>query len=233
MSPRAEPPGSGEPAPKTGWLTKVAGGIGLIAVTHRMAKDQADDDIPGVTSPNPRAQRIAERASSLVSAGESDEKVLAEVAEMAKGRPRDLKIASTLVRQDGEWIEEEGPNRVVRILNAAATGGAITPPRPEHVARFGPIAEFNALDPDVAYEELKRLVPKLGEVESTYVKAFREAGEHGDDISAMFPHWRTMLESLTSFVGPDSGSENVIVQSIAALSLATWQIPEQGNRTNR
>jgi hypothetical protein len=232
MSSTTEPSGSDERAPKPGWLTKVAGGIGLVAVSHRMAKDQADDDIPGVTSPNPRAQRIAERATSLVAAGESDEKVLAEVAEMAKGRPRDLKIASTLVRQDGVWIEEEEPNRVVRILNAAATGGAIAPPRPEHAARFGLIAAFNALDPDAAYDELKRLAPKIDQVEAAYVDAFREVGEDGDNVPAMFPYWSKMLESLRSIVGPDSGSDNVIVQSVAALSLATWQIPEQGNRRN-
>ena len=232
MASRAESPGSGEPAPKPGWLTEVAAGIGLIAVSHRMAKDQADDDIPGVASPNPRAQRIAERASSLVAAGESDEEVLTEVADMAKNRPRDLKIASTLVRQDGVWIEEEGPNRVVRILSAAATGGSIAPPRPEHAARFGPIAEFSALDPGIAYEELKRQAPKLDEVEATYVRAFREVGENGDNVPAMLPYWRNMLESLRSIVGPDSGSGNVIVQSIAALSLATWQIPEQGDRSN-
>jgi hypothetical protein len=230
MSSTDESPGTGEPEHKAGWLAKVAGGIGLIAVSYRMAKDQSDDDIPGVTSRNPRAQRIAERATSLVTAGEPDEKVMAEVTDMAKGRPRDLKIASSLVRQDGVWIEEEGPNRVVRILNAAATGGAIALPRPEHAARFSPIAEFNALDPDIAYDELKRLVPMLGELEFTYGKALREVGENGDNIPAMLPYWLKMLESLRSIVGPDSGSENVIVQSIAALSLARWQIPEQGKQ---
>jgi hypothetical protein len=233
MSSAAESPDTGGSEPKAGWLARTVGGIGLVAWSHRMAKDQADDDIPGVTSPNPRAQRIAERANSLVAAGASDEKVLAEVTEMAQGRPRDLKIASTLVRQDGVWIEEERPNRVVRILNAAATGETIGPPRPEHAARFDPIAEFNALAPDIAYEELKRLAPKVGEVESTYVKAFREVGENGDNIPEMFPYWRKMLESLRSIVGPDSGSENVIIQSIAALSLATWQIPERGKQASR
>jgi hypothetical protein len=39
------------------------------------------------------------------------------------------------------------------------------------------------------------------------------------------------VESLRVIVGPDSGSEHVIVQSIAALNLATWQIIERGKRS--
>ena len=110
-----------------------------------MAQDQADDDIPGVTSPNPRAEKISEHATALVEAGATDEEVLDQVVEMARGKTRDLRIASSLVRQDGVWIEEAGPNRVVRILNAAASGEPIASPRPEHAARFAPVAECNAL----------------------------------------------------------------------------------------
>lgn len=152
--------------------------------------------------------------------------------EMARGKTRDLRIASTLVRQDGVWIEEAEPNRVVRILNAAATGEPIAAPRPEHAARFAPVAEFNALDPDVAYEELRGLVPQLNDVESGYVSAFRGVGESGDNLPAMFPHWEKTLKSLRVKVGPDSGSEHVIVQSIAALNLAQWQIIERGKRSS-
>ena len=68
MASTSDPSGSGEPGSKPGWLAKVIGGIGLVAVSHQMAKDQADDDIPGVTSSNPRAQRIVERATSLIGA---------------------------------------------------------------------------------------------------------------------------------------------------------------------
>ena len=224
-------PSAGEP-PKASWFAKVVGGVGMIAMSRQMAKEQSDDDIPGVTTPNPRAQRIVERAGTLVKAGVADGEVLAEVIEMAKDRTKDLKIASTLVRQDGVWMEEEGPNRVVRILNAAAAGEAITPPRPEHAARFLPVAEFNALDPDVAYEELRGLVPQIDDVESSYLAAFRGVGENGDNISALYPYWRKMSESLRVIVGPDSGSEHVVVQSVAALNLATWQIPERANRTS-
>jgi hypothetical protein len=60
--------------------------------------------------------------------------------------------------------------------------------------------------------------------------AFREAGKNGDNLPAMSRYWSKMLKSLRSVVGPDSGSENVIVQSIAALDLATWQIPERSQR---
>jgi hypothetical protein len=119
----------------------------------------------------------------------------------------------------------------VRILNAAASGEPITAPRPEHALRFGPVAEFNALDPAVAYEQLNRLVPKVNEVESAYVAASRTVGENGSDIPAIFPHWLKMSESLRLVVGPDSESEHMIVGSIAALNLATWQIPERAKRT--
>jgi hypothetical protein len=226
-------PGSGEtesPSPEPGWFAKTLGGIGLIALSRQMAKHQVEDDIPGVTSPNPRAQKIAERATALVEEGGTDQEVIDEVTKIARGKARDLRIASTLVRQDGVWIEEPEPNRVVRILNAAAAGEPIAPPRPEQAARFAPIAEFNALDPAAAFEELKGLVPKLNEVESAYVTAFRSVGENGDNIPAIYPYWSKMLQSLRLVVGPDSGSEHIIVQSIAALNLATWQIPERGKQ---
>jgi hypothetical protein len=187
MSSTAGTPGSSEPAPKAGWLARVVGGVGLIAVSHRMAQDQADDDIPGVTSPNPRAEKIAEQATALVEGGATDKEVLDQVTEMARGKTRDLRIACTLVRQDGVWIEEAEPNRVVRILNSAVSGEPVAAPRPEQAARFAPVAEFNALDPDVAYEDLRSLVPKLTEVESTYRSAFRGVGENGDNLPAMFP----------------------------------------------
>jgi hypothetical protein len=94
-------PGYGEPAPKANWLARVVGGIGLVAVAHRMAQDQADDDIPGITTPNPRAEKIAKSATALVEGGATDEQVLEQATEMARGKTRDLRIASTLVRQDG------------------------------------------------------------------------------------------------------------------------------------
>jgi hypothetical protein len=219
----------GESTPRSGRLAR-AGGLGLVAYfLHRKAKEHAEDDIPKFTTSNDRARSLADRASSLIEAGESDEVVLAVIAKMAGRHTRDLKIASTLIRQRGLWIEEEGPNRVVRILSAAATGKAIAPPRPEHAARFAPVAEFNALDRVIAYERLRALVPEVDEVESAYFGDLRDLDD-GNSL-AKARHSSKMLESMRAIVGPEAGSENVIVQSTSALDLARWHFGERNKRS--
>jgi hypothetical protein len=216
-----------------GIVAKILGTAVLVAVTKRFAKLDEDRDVPRVVHGNPRAQMLAARADQLISDGEGDDAAVAELVDLSEGRRSDLKTASAWARQDGRWTELERPNHVVRLLNAAATGGPVLPPRPEHAERFAELGRFDALPRAVAFAELKALIPELAEMEAAIRSAAERDRAHGVGDEAGVEQWRATISRLRTVVGPHARVDGVLGRSSVARDVAWGQLAEAARPTDR
>jgi hypothetical protein len=207
-----------------GLFGKFVGAAVVVAVSKTFAKLDEDRDVPRMVASNPRAQMLATRAEEMISSGYTDDVAVAELVELSHGRRSDLKTASAVARQDGRWTELEGPNHVVRLLNASATGRPVLPPRPEHAEGFAELGRFDALPPAVAFSELKDLVPELAEMEATIRSAAERDRADGMGDRAGFEQWRATTRRLRSVVGPDAHAEGRLIRSSVARDVARSQL---------
>jgi hypothetical protein len=223
----------GNPGREPGFFTKLLGTAAVVAVTKRLARLDEERDVPRLVKGNLRAQMLAARADEMVSDGYADEAAVAELVELAKSRHSDLKTASAWARQDGRWTELEHPNHVVRILNAAATGGPVVPPRPEHAERFAELGRFDALPPAVAFSELKDVIPELADMEVAIRSAAERDRANGMGDGAGLDQWRATISRLRSVVGPDAHAEGILIRSSVARDVAWAHLARVARRPDR
>jgi hypothetical protein len=129
-----------------------------------------------------------------------------------------------LERQDGRRIELEGPNRVVRLLEAAAEDREVEAPRPEHQERFAELGEFASLPPSIAFRRLVELVPELATMESLIAAAAAMERPVGDDSTAGTREWIDMCLKLDALVGPHSNHKSTLLRSQVAQDIARWEL---------
>jgi hypothetical protein len=213
------------------FVAKLLGTAAIATVLKRFATVDEDREIPRVVKGNPRAQMLAARTEELIDTGDTDDSIVAELVREARGRRSDLKTASAWARQDGRWTELERPDHIVRVLNAAATNQAVAPPLPRHAQRFVELGRFAALPQDVAFRELKELVPELAEMEATIHAAAERDRANGIGAAAGFDEWRSMRTRLHSIVGPQAHGEGTLIRSSVARDVAWVQLAEAAHLT--
>jgi hypothetical protein len=200
----------------------------------RWAKRGQDRDRPHIVSTSAESQPVLERARELAAAGREDSEGVAALRALAGRSRRALRQAERASRLAGYHHERREANIANRLLKAAVADEPVQAPGDGDVERIHVVEEFFALSRPEQWALLWEMQPRLRQLESDV-----DAGHFGDphaplttpidevDRAHVRASVRGMLKltgELRRLVGPDSGSEDLLLGSESAFETARWHL---------
>jgi hypothetical protein len=131
--------------------------------------DKAQDleaEHPSLVMFDEHSSALIERARGLAGAEREDQAAVGELAALAKGRRRALRVAALGTRQHGAHLESSLENLAHRLLQAAIAGAAVEPLSGDERKRLEQIDAFTELPRQESWRVLTEREPRLAELEA-------------------------------------------------------------------
>ncbi len=169
----------------------------------------------------PFADELEQRAQTLVAEGWNDADAIAALIEQAGSNTDQLVIASRCAKLGGAWMELREQNRVVRLLEAAASGEPIECLSVEQEELFSLIESWASMNGDDAFTVLSKIEPRLmdlcSEMKTTAENLrFNETKSEDEQRTEWLKYSLDIPKKLMSLVGEKSEAEGVIIRSQTA-----------------